>query len=259
MTTSVSWIPFEKEPVGKKGLGLIGHPLSHSFSKKFFADKFEKEHIQDISLVPELFHRFPNLIGLNVTIPYKKAVIPYLDDLQEEAAAVGAVNVIKRTQTGLKGFNSDIFGFGESLHKFLQVSEASTLKNALVLGNGGAAKAVLYQLPKMGIWPTLVSRSPTPDGITYADLTPELMNLNRLIIQTTPLGMSPQIDEAPDIPYALLTPGHLLYDLIYNPTETLFLQKGRERGAKIRNGYEMLELQALKSWEIWTSDLSYEP
>ena len=265
MTTNVSWLPFEKEPVGKKGLGLIGFPLSHSFSKQFFADKFDKENIQDfyydvfpipdISLLPELFNMYPNLLGVNVTIPYKKAVIPYLDDLNEEAAAVGAVNVIKRTQMGLVGYNSDVFGFGGSLNKFLQHKDASMINNALVLGNGGAAKAVLYQLPKMGILPTLVSRTPTPDGITYEDLTPDIMNLNRLIIQTTPLGMSPHVDEYPAIPYSLLTPRHFLYDLIYNPEETLFLKQGKARGAKTCNGHEMLVLQAIKSWDIWTSDL----
>ena len=156
---------------------------------------------------------------------------------------------------GLVGYNSDVFGFGGSLYKFLQHKDASMINNALVLGNGGAAKAVLYQLPKMGILPTLVSRTPTPDGITYEDLTPDIMNLNRLIIQTTPLGMSPHVDESPAIPYSLLTPRHFLYDLIYNPEETLFLKQGKARGAKTCNGHEMLVLQAIKSWDIWTSDL----
>jgi shikimate dehydrogenase len=266
MITSERWMPFNKEPEDKKGLGLIGYPLSHSFSKQFFTEKFEKENIQDfyydlfpipdISMLPELFDMYPNLLGVNVTIPYKKAVIPFLDDLHEEAAAVGAVNVIKRTPMGLVGYNSDVYGFGESLNAFLQHKDASMIYNALILGNGGAAKAVLYQLPKMGILPTLVSRTPTPDGITYDDLTPDIMNLNRLIIQTTPLGMSPHLDASPLIPYSLLTPRHFLYDLIYNPEETLFLKQGKARGAKTCNGYEMLVLQALKSWDIWTADLS---
>jgi len=259
------WLPFAEEPEGKKGLGLIGYPLSHSFSGRFFAEKFEKEGIgeyyyalfplPEIRLLPELFQRFPALMGLNVTIPYKKLVIPFLDGLTAEAAAVGAVNVIRKTPEGnLLGYNSDIYGFGDSLSRFLfSGDDAEVPTEALVLGNGGAALAVVYQLQQMGIHPTVVSRNPGPKEIGYGALDAGQMQRNRLIVQTTPLGMVPHPDAAPDIPYSLLTPRHFLYDLIYNPPSTLFLERGKAMGARTANGADMLVLQALKSWEIWTS------
>lgn len=242
--------------------GLIGYPLSHSFSAKYFAKKFETESISDagyslfplesISLLPALLQQQPYLQGFNVTIPYKVAILPYLDSISEEAAAVGAVNCVRieRNASGkiLTGYNTDVYGFRNSLLPLLK----SFHTHALVLGTGGAAKAVCYTLKELGIKFTLVSRS--GDGVTslnYSDLTVELINDNLLIINTTPAGTYPDTDTCPDIPYSYLGNRHILFDLVYNPAETKFLRLGREAGTTTLNGLKMLELQAEKSWEIW--------
>ena len=243
-----------------KAFGLIGYPLSHSFSKQYFADKFEKEQIkgasydnfpiESIDKLPELLRAITNLKGLNVTIPYKEQVIPYLDYLAPDAAEIGAVNTIVVRDSGLFGYNSDIYGFDRSLDHLV---DGEYHGGALVLGTGGASKAVKYVLKNRGIDFKIVSRKEGPYQIRYTDLDENLMNHYRLIINTTPLGMHPDLDRYPDIPYALLGHGHFLYDLIYNPAETKFLRLGKERGCKIKNGLEMLILQAERSWEIWNT------
>ena len=194
----------------------------------------------------------PNLNGLNVTIPYKEQVIPYLDDLDEDARLIGAVNVIKFTKgflgkTKLIGYNSDIIGFKRSIEPLLDSSH----RKALILGTGGASKAVMHGLKQLGVGTTFVSRTPKEHCITYQDVTPELLESYTVIVNTTPLGMFPNVDACPDIPYDALTPKHLLYDLLYNPDETLFMKKGKEHGAVVKNGLEMLLLQAFAAWEIW--------
>lgn len=245
-----------------KKLGLIGYPLEHSFSKKYFTRKFKEEGLKDwkyelyplveIKKLPELLENIPELIGLNVTIPHKVAVIPLLDELDEEALKVGSVNTIKilnNSTTGrkyLKGYNTDISGFEKSLVPLLKEHH----KNALILGTGGAAKSVKYVLQKLGIEYDLVSRSDVFD-YRYEDLNKRVMEEHSLIINTTPLGMHPETDKCPPIPFKYITKKHLLYDLIYNPEETLFLKRGKQQGAAIKNGLEMLYLQAEKSWEIW--------
>lgn len=242
-----------------KQFGLIGYPLSHSFSQKYFTEKFENEHIggcrYDNFPLTEI-NEFKDLIsnndltGLNVTIPYKQVVMPFLDSVEDEAAAIGAVNTIQFRNGKLKGYNTDVYGFVESLMPF--ILERSDLK-ALILGTGGASKAVAYGLKKMHIQYQFVSRTERENTITYDALTPELVKQNQLIVNTTPLGMYPNVDEAPKIPYNGITDEHILYDLVYNPVETLFLLKGKEKGAEIKNGLEMLHLQAEKAWEIWNS------
>lgn len=242
--------------------GLIGYPLSHSFSKKYFTDKFLQEKkgdcryelfpIADISSFPGLLEDHPNLEGINVTIPYKQQVLAYLDALSPEASAVGAVNVIRRTDRGLTGYNSDVYGFGESLRKHLTPEDT----HALILGTGGASRAVTYVLQQQGIRYRLVSRQRRADALQYHELNREVMQQATLIINTTPLGMAPDFSACPDIPYDLLGPGHLLFDLIYNPEKTLFLQRGQARGSRVLNGLEMLHLQAEKSWDIWNGESS---
>lgn len=242
--------------------GLIGYPLSHSFSKGYFAKKFEKEGITDcfydnfplenIDLFPQLLVANPNFVGLNVTIPYKQQVIPFLDELDESAAAIGAVNTIKFQDGKLIGFNTDVYGFEQSLLPIInkKYSKKEQLKS-LVLGTGGAAKAIFYILKKNNLNPIYVSRTSKPNQFTYSDLDENIIEKYQIIINTTPLGMSPKVDTCPDLPYELLTENHVLYDLVYNPEVTLFLQKGLEQGATIKNGLEMLHLQAEKAWEIW--------
>lgn len=241
--------------------GLVGMPLSHSFSKSFFTKKFDYEGIDaqylnfelpEVGLIADILASHPDLKGFNVTIPYKEQILPYLDDINKDAAEVGAVNVVKvsRDGTGLArlcGYNSDIVGFEQSLRPLLKEWH----HKALVLGTGGASKAVLFVLRKLGIEATLVSRTAGNDRITYADITRKTMADNLLIINTTPLGMSPRVNAFPDIPYEHLTDRHLCYDLIYNPEVTLFLKKAQEKGAAINNGEEMLILQAIESWRIW--------
>ncbi len=245
-----------------KQLGLIGHPLSHSFSKKYFEDKFSNENISgylydlyDIENIKDLQQVIDNhqkLIGLNVTIPYKESVINLLDEIDETAKQIGAVNTIKINPItkSLKGYNTDYFGFKQSLKPFLKNNH----ERALILGTGGASKAIEHVLKGLGIDYLFVSRNPkNKNEITYSEVNEYVIKFHQIIINTTPLGMFPNINQSPIIPYELLTPTHLLYDLIYNPTETLFLKKGREKNCLTINGLEMLKLQAEKSWEIWNS------
>ena len=243
-------------------LGLIGYPLSHSFSKKYFTKKFENEGISNcsyelfpiekIELLPQLIRSQPNLVGLNVTIPYKEMVQAYLDEIDASAALVGAVNTIK-IQTGkLKGFNTDVYGFECSLlQKLKEIGLDIYNLKALILGTGGAAKAVAYVLKKLHINYQYVSRKKDKAFLTYQAIDASIINQYHLIINTTPLGMSPQTDNCPNLPYHVLSPQHLLYDLVYNPPLTLFLKKGIEQKSHIKNGLEMLHLQAEKAWDIW--------
>lgn len=238
--------------------GLIGMPLAQSFSKKYFAEKFEKEGIPDatyglfplesIDQLPGLLAGHPHLEGLNVTIPYKEQVLPYLQSLSNDAKAIGACNCIKISDGNLTGFNTDAPAFKKSLLPQLQ----SHHKKALILGTGGAAKAVVYVLQSMGIEYAFVSRS-AGSGFTYEELTKDVVQDYSLIINATPLGSFPKVDAAPAIPYEYLSEKNYLYDLVYNPAKTLFLQKGAEQGALIKNGYEMLVGQAELSWEIWNA------
>lgn len=239
-----------------KKYGLIGWPLGHSFSAGFFAEKFAKEGIdarydnyemETVEGLRAFVKSEPNLCGLNVTIPHKQAVIPLLDEISEEAAAIGAVNVIRVRDGKLKGFNSDIIGFMESIRPLLKPHHTS----ALVLGTGGASKAIVVGLRKLGIEPTYVSRSKKPGQLTYEELTPEIMAAHTVIVNCSPVGMFPKVENAPAIPYDLVTPQHLLYDLVYNPLEPRFLTLGKERGATVKNGLEMLHLQAIASWQFW--------
>lgn len=243
-----------------KEFGLIGFPLSHSFSQKYFTEKFRAEHIpdsryelfelSDINQLPELIRSRPYLCGLNVTIPYKQAIIPFLDEMEPVTAAIGAVNVVKFVNGRLIGFNSDYHGFMQSLQQFYP---CNPLSQALVLGTGGASKAVTAALDYLHINYTLVSRTPAPGQFSYEQLTPTLINAYPLIINTTPLGTYPNIESCPPILYEALSRQHYLYDLVYNPEETVFLKRGREAGAKTKNGYEMLRLQAEAAWQIWNS------
>ncbi|PTQ99825.1 shikimate dehydrogenase [Mucilaginibacter yixingensis] len=260
-----------------KHYGLIGFPLSHSFSKKYFTEKFEKEgvtdhqydlfELQNLSDFPDLLRAQADLCGLNVTVPHKIGVLHYMDWLSEEAKAIGAVNCIRITaespleaafsgEVGIKGhnfrlegFNTDVYGFEHSLKPHLTHHH----KKALLLGDGGAARAVKYVLDKLEIEYQVVTRRPAPGNILFSDLTTEMMDEYLVVINTTPVGTYPKVDECPPIPYEFITDRHLLYDLIYNPEETLFLQKGKEKGATIKNGFEMLVLQAERSWQIWQS------
>ncbi|GAB3524247.1 shikimate dehydrogenase family protein [Emticicia fontis] len=241
--------------------GLIGYPLGHSFSKKYFTEKFaligiadnnayELFELSDIQTFPELIKSQSDLKGLNVTIPHKQAVMPFLDGLDASAEKVGAVNVIKIGEGGkLIGYNSDYYGFKTSLEEFIP---ANTPLKALVLGNGGAAKAVIAALNDLSISYKIVSRTKSDDTLGYEDLATEIGNY-QLIINSSPVGTYPKADVCPDIPYEQLTSNHYLYDLVYNPVQTLFLQKGEEQGAKTHNGLKMLHLQAEKAWEIWNS------
>ena len=246
-----------------KEFGLIGYPLGHSFSRNYFNEKFLSEgidaqylnfEIADIALLPKILKQHPELKGLNVTIPYKQQVIPYLKELDEDAAAIGAVNVIKfirkKGKLLLKGYNSDVLGFSQSIEPLLNAQR----KKALILGTGGASKAIHHGLKKLGLESVFVSRSAKEGGLTYQDITPAILQEYMVIVNCTPLGMYPHVDECPDIPYESLTSDHLLYDLIYNPDTTLFLKKGAEKGATVKNGLEMLLLQAFESWNIWNQE-----
>ena len=261
--------------------GIIGFPLGHSFSRGFFTEKFAREgidaqylnfEIPDATMLKDVLRENPELRGLNVTLPHKQAVIPLLDELSDEAREIGAVNVIKISQLDnftigqlpddkivkssnskiveLKGFNSDIIGFTESIRPLLQPHHTK----ALILGTGGASRAIRVGLSRLGIEWTYVSRTPHENRLTYSDLTPEVMKDYNVIVNCSPVGMFPKVDEAPAIPYELLTPKHLLFDLVYNPEDTLFMKKGREQGAIVKNGLEMLHLQAIASWEFWNRD-----
>lgn len=243
--------------------GLIGYPLSHSFSKRFFSEKFEREQIEECKyeLFPiekaesilELVSQNPLLCGLNVTIPHKLTVIPFINELDDAAAKIGAVNCIAIQQDNhqayLKGYNTDAFGFAESLKSLLKNHH----QKALIFGDGGAAKAVKYVLNQLDIPYQVIVRTASPMAMLYEEITPEILEEHKLLINTTPLGMSPNFETSPPIPYQYLTPQHLAYDLVYNPEETTFLAKAKEQGAKIKNGLEMLYLQAERSWSIWNS------
>lgn len=237
--------------------GLIGYPLSHSFSKKYFTEKFERERLNDcryelfplssIEALPQLLKQYPELCGLNVTIPYKEQVLSYLHSENELVQAIRACNCIDIRNGKLKGYNTDVLGFERSLLEQWQPHH----KKALILGTGGVSKAVQYIVQKMGLAYRYVSRKPGVHNFSYEQLTPAIMQEYTLIVNTTPLGMYPNITEAPPIPYEALTPKHYLFDMVYNPEKTLFLKMGAERGAVIKNGYDMLEIQADESWEIW--------
>ena len=239
--------------------GLLGRNISYSFSRGYFTDKFQKLHLNNHSYVNfDMQHcdEFPNIIsseknlkGLNVTIPYKQEIIPFLDELDEIAKQIGAVNTIKITKKNtLKGYNSDAVGFEKSIKPLLKNHH----QKALILGTGGASKAVAYVFQKNNISFQFVSRNPDSiHEISYENLNPEIMESHTIIVNCSPLGTSPNIEKYPDIPYQFLNQQHLLYDLIYNPDETVFLSKGKKQGATIKNGLEMLQLQAEESWRIW--------
>lgn len=284
--------------------GLIGFPLTHSFSEQYFTEKFQREGIKDamyrkfpitdINLVPDLIKCHPNLKGFNVTIPYKETIIPLLDELDETAKVVGAVNTVvcqasatlsltnnnslsltnnnalsltnnnalsltnnnaldatNNVQLRLKGYNTDVYGFRQSIKPFL----ASHHERALILGTGGASKAVEYVLRGIGVECVFVSRQknelPGKQVLTYAELNRYVLDAFKLIVNCTPVGTFPNVNEAPDIPYEYITSDHFLYDLVYNPAETEFLRRGKERGAMIQNGYDMLKMQAEKAWTIF--------
>jgi shikimate dehydrogenase len=244
-----------------KQYGLIGYPLTHSFSKKFFSEKFQKENtnaiyenfeIENISFLPDILKNNPGLAGLNVTIPYKEQVIPFMDELDHEALRVGAVNTIKIYRAGqninLKGFNTDIRGFEKSLRPLLK----SYHKKALILGTGGASKAIKYVLEKLRIDYISASIEELKENeIRYEDIDSKIIRQRLLIINATPLGTYPDVETFPPIPYKFLTENHLLFDLVYNPSVTKFMEKGMSEGADVKNGYEMLVLQALESYKIW--------
>ena len=238
--------------------GLIGYPLTHSFSKKFFTEKFEREElsgehryelfpIQAIHELPALLQQYPDLRGLNVTIPYKEQVIAYLDHVSPVVSAIGACNCIRIENGLLYGHNTDVIGFRRTLLHAWKPAH----NKALILGTGGAAKAVAWVLEQMEIPYHYVSRTTGPQRWSYESLSPEIINQYPLIINTTPLGMYPAIEEAPPIPYEAIGNHHYLFDLVYNPAETLFLKRGREQGAATLNGSEMLIIQAEESWKIW--------
>ncbi|MBR6963957.1 MAG: shikimate dehydrogenase [Prevotella sp.] len=240
--------------------GLIGYPLGHSFSISYFNEKFANEgidaqyinfEIPTIEALPEVLASNPELKGLNVTIPYKEKVIPYLDNVSPEARAIGAVNVIRVTHKGndveLKGFNSDVIGFTKSIESMLEKYH----KKALILGTGGASKAINYGLRSLGLETVYVSRYERPDTIQYDKITPEVVQEYNVIVNCTPVGMYPHTEECPQLPYEAMDSHNILYDLIYNPDETMFMRRGAEYGANVKNGLEMLLLQAFASWEFW--------
>lgn len=244
--------------------GLIGYPLSHSFSVKYFAEKFNKENITNcvyqnfeiptIDDFPQIISNNPNLFGLNVTIPYKEKVIPFLDELSLEAKNIGAINTIQIIRNNgkikLVGHNTDCYGFHQSLKPLLQANH----HKALILGTGGAAKAVEYVLKNLGLEVLYVSRNPEKNNeLNYADLEGDVFKKFKVIVNSTPLGMYPNINDCPDLPYELIEKDNLLYDLIYNPAETKFMKEGAKKGAAVQNGLSMLQLQAEKAWEIWNS------
>lgn len=270
----------------KKKYGLLGHPLGHSFSRKFHNDRFvrlgiDAEYVNfdlpDIAFLPEVLSSEPDLCGLNVTIPYKQAVMPFLDELDPIAARIGAVNTIRFIRNGtvtgkagipglrLIGHNTDIIGFRDSIRPLLvqagildssfhaSHSSSGEMPKALILGTGGASKAVKVALEDMGIQPVFVSRSAAPGRLTYSDLTPEVMAQHLVIVNCSPVGMFPHVDECPALPYEHLTPHHVCYDLIYNPEVTQFLALAKQKGALTMSGGAMLEGQAIASYEIWTN------
>ena len=244
--------------MAKHQFGLVGKNISYSFSKGYFGEKFEKLNLEDYSYdnldfqniedFPEFIKQNPTISGLNVTIPYKEAIIPFLDKLSKRAIEIGAVNTIKITKSGkLKGFNTDYIGFQKSIEPLLNVNH----KKALILGTGGASKAVAYALKQLGISYLFVSRNDIGDAIGYNQINEKTFEEFQIIINCTPVGTFPNTNTFPEIPYEYFTSNHLAFDLIYNPAETLFLKKAKEQGAIVKNGLEMLTLQAEKSWDIW--------
>lgn len=243
-----------------KQLGLIGRTLGHSFSAKYFAEKFEREglseefsyrlfELPDIGDVEGLIAENSNLIGFNVTIPYKEQIIPYLDDLSDEAREIGAVNCVKILSDGRRvGYNTDVDGIRLTLDRLL---DGEKIESALVLGSGGASKAVKFVLGERGIECFVVSRNSASGDITYDELSQEVMANNRLIINASPVGTFPNVDDAPALPYHLLTNEHRLFDLVYNPELTLFMKRGAKRGARVVSGIDMLYAQAESAWRIW--------
>jgi shikimate dehydrogenase len=254
-----------------KTYGLIGYPLGHSFSKKYFTEKFEKENIHDciynlypienINLFPQLINDNADLLGLNVTIPYKESVLPFLDELDATAKGIGAVNCIKILTDEIKtteliknkrliGYNTDAFGFRQSIKPFLEKQH----ERAMILGTGGAAKAVAYVLKEIGIECFYISRKKNLNAknqLTYDELNENVMNAFKLIVNSSPVGTHPNIEEAPQIPYQYVSSEHLLYDLVYNPEQTEFLKRGKDKGAATVNGLSMLQQQAEEAWRIW--------
>lgn len=241
--------------------GLIGYPLGHSFSISYFNQKFQDENIDavyenyeipSIDALPEVLSSNPELKGINVTIPYKEKVLPFLDSISPEARAIGAVNVIRVSHKGnktiLKGYNSDVIGFTKSIEPML---DKKWHQKALILGTGGASKAIDYGLRNLGLETVFVSRYERPGTIQYQNITPEVVKEYNVIINCTPLGMYPKTEVCPELPYEAMDSHTILYDLIYNPDETLFMKRGAEYGANVKNGLEMLLLQAFSSWEFW--------
>ncbi|TVZ57167.1 shikimate dehydrogenase [Lutibacter sp. Hel_I_33_5] len=247
------------ENENKNLFALLGKNISYSFSKGYFTEKFKKLNlenhqyinfdIQQIEDLAEEIHKNQQALkGMNVTIPYKQEVMPFLDSLHKVAKEIGAVNTIKFTKKGkLKGYNTDVIGFKNSIVPLLKKHH----KKALILGTGGASKAIAYAFKQLDIPSKFVSRTSKKKQFTYQELTEKVLNKYQIIVNCSPLGTHPNIDESPNIPYQYLTKNHLLFDLIYNPTETTFLSKGKEKGATIKNGFQMLELQAEASWKIW--------
>ena len=239
--------------------GLIGYPLTHSFSQKYFSDKFaklgiidyvyENHQLSNISELKTLLETQKGLRGLNVTIPYKKEALSFLTDASEVVNSIGACNCIDIRGDQLTGYNTDVIGFEKSITPYLR----SHHTHALVFGTGGASAAVAYVLGKLNIPFQYVSRSGSASALSYGDVTEEVLSTHHLLINTTPLGMYPNVNDNPDIPYQYLTAEHHLYDLVYNPPETKFLEKGRLQGATTQNGHEMLIIQAEESWRIWTA------
>ena len=230
--------------------GIIGKPVAHSFSEQYFTDKFTLEHIQadykrfELDTIEHVGTYLNQLDGCNITIPFKQTILPYLDSIDEVAQQIGAVNVVDKHK---KGYNTDWIGFTRSIQPLLLPTDL----NALILGTGGVAKAVYYALQRLGIQPTYVSRH-TPN-LTYDNLTADIIRQHTIIVNCTPLGMWPNINDCPNIDYSAITTAHLLYDCIYNPQETLFLKHGKEQGARIKNGLEMLHIQADEAWQIWNN------
>ncbi|MBL7817480.1 MAG: shikimate dehydrogenase [Saprospiraceae bacterium] len=249
-----------------KHLGLIGYPLGHSFSKSYFNNKFkalgvdnewfyDTYPIENIEKFTDLLKGQPDLVGLNVTIPYKQEVIPFVDKLDKSASEVGAINCIRIENGILVGYNTDVYGFEKSLIDMLVDGNIDTLPQlslkALVLGTGGASKAVAYVMKKLNIPFHYVSRNRTPESLSYKDVNAEILATHHLIINGTPLGMSPNTEGCPPLPYENIGNQHFLYDLVYNPEVTEFMKRGIVQGAKVKNGYDMLLYQAEKGWEIW--------
>jgi shikimate dehydrogenase len=244
--------------------GLVGYPLGHSFSQKYFTEKFSRENIPDciyrnyplenLDHFIEFINSDPQLAGLNVTIPYKSQVIRFVDELDAEAAEIGAVNVLKIKRHGdqirIFGYNSDVTGIRDTLLPYM----SDNVRNALILGTGGSSRAVSYVLTKLGLSVNLVSREKKPGALSYSEITPAIIKDSHIIVNTTPLGMFPNVESKPPIDYSQLTKNHILFDLVYNPQQTAFLKMGADRGCETISGLKMLHSQAEKAWEIWNEE-----